>query len=288
MPMKDGLVRTVGLVLFALTCGCHETSGETVNAESAAGIGGVSDAVGTSGMSGGTESETTGELTLLVTNDDGVGADGIHLSVEELRMLPMVSVAVVAPATNKSISGPSTTSGPIPHEASATKSGYPAEAVDGFPADSVIVALNELGIEPDFVFSGSNAGANTGVLFIEFSGTVGAARQAAKMGVPALAVSQELSLEHMDYSASVKTAIDWFNAHRSAIEAETLSTSTIVNINAPSCAPGTTMRGAVEVPVSNSFTLAASDCASTMTDPTDDVAAVLNGYASITPDLSVP
>lgn len=297
MPTKNSLVGTVS-ILLAFSCNCSsndgETSGETVSAESAAGIDGVSDADGTSGVGGtsglqelGTGNETARELTLLVTNDDGVDADGIDLLVEELRKLPMVRVVVVAPATNQSLTGRSTTSGTISHRESTTKSGYPAEAIDGYPADSIIVALDELGIEPDFVLSGTNAGANTGII-LGLSGTVGAAWQAAKMGVPALALSQEVTASGTDYAASVKVAIDWFKANRSAIEARTLSTSTIVCITAPSCAPDTTIRGTVEVPASDTFTLQASDCASTLTDPADDVTAVLNGYASIIPDLPVP
>ena len=51
------------------------------------------------------------------------------------------------------------------------------------------MALQELGLEPDVVVSGVNAGQNIGTL-IDLSGTVGAAATAARQGVPAVAVSQ--------------------------------------------------------------------------------------------------
>lgn len=226
-------------------------------------------------------------LTVLVTNDDGVGADGIDLMVEELRKLPRVEVVVVAPATNRSATGSLLTNGPVQHESSATKSGFPAVAVHGYPADTINVALDELGVEPDFVIAGTNEGVNAGLL-IDLSGTIGAARQAAKRGIPALAVSQERIDGRSDFAASVRVALDWFDAKRAAIEAGALPTSTIVNINAPTCAPGTTMRGAVEVPLAWSVALFPSNCASTVTTPADDVAAITHGYASVTPDVPVP
>jgi 5'-nucleotidase len=296
MNKNEILVRILGLGLLALSVGCDDGGGESDSTESAKSEESeeseesedTTDSAAASDSSDSeddeTKSESPRELTLLVTNDDGVNAVGIDVLVEELRKLPMVSVVVVAPAKNHSMAGTSTTKGPVKHEESTTKSGYPAVAIYGYPCDAIIVANKELGIEPDFVFSGPNQGVNLGIS-IAFSGTVGAARQAAKMGVPALALSQELPTKRTDYEASVKVAIEWFNTNRKAIEMRTLSTDTIVNINAPSCSAGTSMRGTVEVPASISFTLSHSDCASTKTDPADDVSALLNGYAALTPDL---
>src|SRR5579885_3229787 len=79
-------------------------------------------------------------------------------------------------------------------------------AVDGTPADCVIVALHKLlPQKPDLVISGINHGANLGEN-IYYSGTVGAAREAALHQVPALAVSLCSKAPNADFSASARLA----------------------------------------------------------------------------------
>lgn len=69
------------------------------------------------------------------------------------------------------------------------KTGNRAWACGGTPADCVILAmLGVLPVKPELVISGINRGANLGTDII-YSGTVAAARQAAFMGCPAVAVS---------------------------------------------------------------------------------------------------
>lgn len=124
-------------------------------------------------------------LTILVTNDDGIGAPGIDSLVNTLLQLENVDIKVVAPAENQSGSSDKTTDGEVVWENSSTVSGVSAIAVFGFPADSVRVALEELDIVPDLVVSGVNQGQNVGP-FAELSGTVGAARYAARAGFAAV------------------------------------------------------------------------------------------------------
>jgi len=83
----------------------------------------------------------TQPLEILVVNDDGYSAAGIDAVVEGLRTLPGVHIDVVAPATNQSGSGDKTTPGGVTAFAAQTQSGYPATAVNGYPADSVLYAL---------------------------------------------------------------------------------------------------------------------------------------------------
>ena len=73
---------------------------------------------------------------------------------------------------------------------SKTRSGHPAVALAGFPSDTVLYA-DRAGVlaNADVVVSGVNWGENLGTV-IEHSGTIGAARTAARLGLPALAVSQ--------------------------------------------------------------------------------------------------
>lgn len=223
-------------------------------------------------------------LTLLVTNDDGVGAAGIGALVDALIVLDNVSVVVVAPATNQSGTGDQTTPGGVTSSASTTTGGVEALAVNGFPADSVNVALDEQGVVPDLVFSGINDGQNVGPL-VGISGTVGAARTAARRGFPAVAVSQGLGTP-ADFPTGVQVTLAWFADHRSEVEAGTLGTDTIVSINVPTCTAGM-LRGTVDVPLATDWgtnnPLGAQDCTSTLTDPADDVEAFFNGFAAVTP-----
>ena len=121
-------------------------------------------------------------LTVLVTNDDGIGAPGIDALVTALSAVDGLDIVVVAPAANQSGTSDKTTPGGASHADATTISGVAGTAVDGFPADSVNVALDELGITPDLVVSGINKGQNTGNLAYA-SGTVGAARTAARRGI---------------------------------------------------------------------------------------------------------
>jgi 5'-nucleotidase len=188
-------------------------------------------------------------------------------------------VTVVAPDENKSGSGDQTTDGELVTAEATTASGYPATAVTGFPADSVVWALGH-GVEPHLVVSGVNEGQNIGVL-TTVSGTVGAALTAARRGIPALAVSAGAG-DPVDYATGVDAAIDWIAEHRDALVAGTADQD-VTTINSPTC-PAGEPRGVVEVPtaaVRDERSLTEVDCASTLTDPADDVDAFTNGYVSL-------
>ena len=224
---------------------------------------------------------------ILVTNDDGVGADGIDAIVQALLELDGVEVTVVAPAENQSGSGGKTTDGELVVTDAATKSGYPAKAVAGFPADSIVWAIDQGGIDfvPDLVVSGVNEGQNYSLEITPVSGTVGAARAAVLRNIPAVAVSQGTVGELVDYPAAVTAGIDWVVANLDALRAraDDEPVTEVVSINAPTCADGTSIRGVVEVPIAslNGSDYAKQDCASTL-EPTSDVEAFQNGYVSVT------
>jgi 5'-nucleotidase len=225
-------------------------------------------------------------LHVVVTNDDGVGAAGIDAIVEALRRKPGIRVSVVAPATNRSGSGGSTTPGPLTWKRTTTASGHPAVAVDGFPADTVRVALDDLHLDPDLVVSGINEGQNIGPL-AAISGTVGAARAAFARGIPALAVSQGIGTPPA-YANGVRRALSWIRVHRHDLERDrddALDDSATLNI--PTCTVGR-VRGVVEVPTAvaaNGRDLLHSDCTSRQRKFTDDVDAFNNGFATLSPLL---
>jgi len=223
-------------------------------------------------------------LRILVTNDDGYDAAGIDAVVTGLQTLPDVEVVVVAPATNQSGTGGQTTGGALAVAEGATASGHPATIVTGFPADSVVWALDEGGLaeRPDLVISGINSGQNIGPL-TELSGTVGAARAAGSRGIPALAASQGIAADP-DWPSSVALVLEWVTEHRAALLAGSESTpAPVENLNVPTCTTGT-LRDLVDVPVATDAAgrdLLASDCAGTPPPPTDDIGAFISGYPSL-------
>ena len=156
-----------------------------------------------------------GALQIVVTNDDGVAAAGIDALVTALTAVDGVEVTVVAPAGERSGTGGSATEGPLTRTEQALASGYAATAVDGFPADTVRVAFDDLGLQPDLVISGINEGQNLGPL-VDVSGTVGAARAALRRGVPALAVSQGIGTTY-DYEVAAQLVVDWLEENRDAL-----------------------------------------------------------------------
>lgn len=230
-----------------------------------------------------TASTTTTEVdlpTVLVTNDDGVGAEGIDALVNALVDRGDVEVVVVAPLENQSGSGGKTTEGELAVTDAETLAGHPAKAVSGFPADAVVWALGEGGIEPDLVISGINDGQNVGPL-VDISGTVGAARQAAQLGVPAVATSQGLG-DPADFPSGVEATMAWLDEHLEAVVAGELDTEGIISINIPTCTVGE-VKGDVDVPVAVDSTvdLTVVDCTSEA-EPTDDVTAFVNGWVAVT------
>lgn len=250
----------------------------------------------------------TRPLRILVTNDDGVGADGIDAVVEALRVLPNVEVTVVAPATNQSGTGDAFTTDPMTVTPATTKSGYPATALGGHPADTVMFAVQHLlGSPPDLVVSGINFGQNIADA-VTLSGTVGAARAASRLGIPALAVSAGIA-SPMDYAtpAGYAAAIVQF-LRPGSLSAPAHGHAVIFNLNTPSCGGNGTVRGIVLAPVGHIDTVTgytdlgggsvqavvdhrnflATDCTSTSTAANDDLEAFNNGYAPLTilqPDL---
>ncbi|HYA98305.1 MAG TPA: 5'/3'-nucleotidase SurE, partial [Methylomirabilota bacterium] len=127
---------------------------------------------------------TTKKPHILVTNDDGYHAAGLKALVEALEGLATLSI--VAPKREQSGAAQSLTlRTPIICHAMGERQW----AVDGTPADCVIVALHKLLPEPpDMVISGINLGPNLGEN-VYYSGTVGAAREAALHHIPSCAIS---------------------------------------------------------------------------------------------------
>jgi len=265
------------LVLFVVVAAC---GGDDDSSDGAAPS---DDEAGTT-----TTTEAAAEpLRLLVTNDDGVEGAGIDALVEALAELPDTEVTVVAPATDQSGTGDTTSPAPPAASETTLTSGHEAIAVEGYPADAVTHALTSVFTEepPDLVVSGINAGQNLGPVAAQLSGTVGAARTAAAAGVPALAVSQGIGAE-FDYASGVDLALDWIEEHRSALLDGSVTTEAVANLNVPSCDAGE-IKGVIEVETATDAgarnVLAPVDCtvAAPASPPTDDIDAFTLGYAPL-------
>src|SRR5881628_2705494 len=121
---------------------------------------------------------------ILLTNDDGYQAEGLRALAAALE--DFATVSIVAPSREQSGAAQSLT---LRQPIVCNQIGEREWAIDGTPADCVIVALHRLLPEkPDLVISGINHGANMGEN-VYYSGTVGAAREAALHHIPAVAIS---------------------------------------------------------------------------------------------------
>lgn len=127
---------------------------------------------------------TTRRPLILVTNDDGVYADGIKALAKRLRQIGRV--IVVAPSQERSATSHSLT---LHRPLRIIKVSKDVYAVDGTPTDCVNLGVNEiLPRVPDLIASGINRGGNLGD-DVHYSGTVSAAVEGAIMGIPAIAFS---------------------------------------------------------------------------------------------------
>jgi 5'-nucleotidase len=154
---------------------------------------------------------------ILLTNDDGIRSPGLWAAASELSKIGYVTVA--APREQASGMGrslPSTSDGII-HKEQVQVNGqeWSVYAVGGSPAQAVLHGVLEIiPHKPDLIVSGINYGENVG-LGITISGTVGAAMEAASMGIPAMAISLQTETQyHLSHSEDVDfSAAGYFTAY---------------------------------------------------------------------------
>jgi 5'-nucleotidase len=186
------------------------------------------------------------KLSILLTNDDGIRSPGLWAAASELSKLGYVTVA--APREQCSGMGrslPNTSDGII-HKEQVQVNGqtWDAYAVGGSPAQAVLHGVLEiLPQKPDLVVSGINYGENVG-LGITISGTVGAAMEAAAMGIPALAMSLETDTQyHLSLSRDIDfSAAGYFTAYfaRLLLERKFPQEVSLIKVEVPAAATPTT------------------------------------------------
>ena len=166
-------------------------------------------------------------MKILVTNDDGIDSAGIAALADALKEI--AEVTVVAPSEEQSAVGHGITMKYPLRVFNYQKNGsFFGYAVEGTPADCVKMGIrNIMGESPDLVISGINHGSNTAINII-YSGTVSAAREAAIMDVPAIAISVT-SHEAKDFKYAGKVAI----MVAQKVIKYGLPRGTLVNVNVP-------------------------------------------------------
>ncbi len=168
-------------------------------------------------------------MRILVTNDDGIFAEGLWTLVGELKSI--ADIVVVAPDREMSAIG---TAVSLHQPVRASKvmprvDGVETYAVEGTPVDSVILALGKLAKDGvDLVISGINRGANLGDDVL-ISGTVGAALQASLHGFPTFAISLALG-DNLNFGDAARFAALLARKFGSGV----LPADTCLNVNLPS------------------------------------------------------
>jgi len=167
-------------------------------------------------------------MKILLTNDDGYNAPGILALYETLKANH--EVLLVAPDREKSaVSHAITLNKPMRVERINLSNGCEGYSVTGTPADCVKLGLFKFYTSPpDLVISGINPGSNTGVN-LNYSGTVGAVREAALNGISGIAVSMFKKEKILDFFGMSQFMVQIVNK----IQDYKLPSRTFLNINAP-------------------------------------------------------
>jgi 5'-nucleotidase len=169
-------------------------------------------------------------VKILVSNDDGVYADGINSLNNELSKTNLTTV--VAPLEERSTTGHTLS---LDNPLRVIKISDNVYGCSGFPADCSLIGFGHIlkDDKPDIVVSGINRGANLGQ-DIFYSGTMAAAREAVFHGIPGIAVSTALDL---NLSKQPKIHFDTAAKFISTIIADgvldLISPLHVVNVNVP-------------------------------------------------------
>src|SRR3989344_5765520 len=175
-------------------------------------------------------------MHILLTNDDGIYAEGIYALYAELTKI--AKVTVVAPESEKSSVGHAITlAHPIWFKKVRRKGKPFGYAVAGTPADCVKFGVSVLlKQKPDLVISGINLGANDGCS-VFYSGTVAGAREGAIFGIPSMAISLG-TFTDPDFSYAAKIGAKLAKS----LAKKRVPAGTFLNVNVPS-SPASRIKG---------------------------------------------
>lgn len=236
-------------------------------------------------------------MRILLTNDDGIYADGLHALWRALNEIADVFVCV-PDRPRSAVSHGITMHKPLRATAVSTPEGT-AWTSNGTPADCVPLALLQLSPEqnfgtPDLVVSGINLGPNLGD-DVHYSGTVAGAMEGMLNAIPSMAVSLA-DWENADWRAAAEFCSDF--APKFVKLSTQLPRDTFVNINVPNLAPEkirgvrTTTQGSrrykgdivrYEAPQIGTYYWRGGEIIDRSESADTDILAVKEGYISVTP-----
>ena len=178
-------------------------------------------------------------MRILLTNDDGINAPGIHALKRALD--PLGQVFMVAPERPRSASGHAITlHKPLRLDEVELPDGSRAWATNGTPSDCVTLGFDVvMDGRVDLVFSGINAGPNLG-WDVTYSGTVSAAMEGAILGAPAAAISVAGDRPPFEFEPAARFAARLARE----ITERGLEPWTLLNVNVPPV-PESEIRGVV-------------------------------------------
>lgn len=234
-------------------------------------------------------------MRVLLTNDDGIFAEGLQALISAIEHIKGTEIYVVAPDRERSASGHAITIDRPIHveQIQLPSSRAPAWSVSGTPADCVKLGIETLiGHRPDLVISGINRGANLGT-DVFYSGTVSGAIEASFLGVKAMAISLG-TYQNPDFSLAAAFAT--FVAVR--LLEHDIPPKTLLNINVPPT-DGRHLAGVVMTKLGNrqyrnvfdrrtdprgrDYYWLGGEVVELTNDPDTDVVAVKRNQISITP-----
>lgn len=171
-------------------------------------------------------------MKILISNDDGIAANGIRMLTRELSKEH--DVYVIAPDRERSAAGHSLTlHTPLRvEELEAINGAKRTWVTTGTPGDCVKIGINAIlskDEQPDVVISGINHGPNLGSDIL-YSGTVSCAMEGAMMGIPSIAVS--LASMHSDYEDFEFTA-KFVGGMLKRLKDFNFPQKTLLNVNVP-------------------------------------------------------
>lgn len=231
-------------------------------------------------------------MRIMVCNDDGIDSPGIQVLADSLRELG--EVIVIAPASEQSAIGHAITMHYPLRVTETFKNGrFFGYAVDGTPADCVKIGVRNLMEEPpDLVVSGINHGSNTAINII-YSGTVSAAREAAIMDIPSIAISVT-NHEVKDFKYAGKVA----KLLARELAGKEIPLGTLLNVNVPDV-PEEEIKGIIltkqgkskwddiyerrQDPYGKDYYWLTGKLLEVDTELETDQAAIKNNYVSVTP-----
>lgn len=234
-------------------------------------------------------------MNILITNDDGIHAEGLMALKKELEKIGRVSV--VAPDRPRSACGHSITlHKPLRADPVKLSDGSIGYSSNGTPSDCVSLALHGVVEGPiDLVVSGINLGPNLG-WDLTYSGTVSAAMEGAMAGLPSIAVSlvADKHGQAIDYTIAAAVARNLAGM----LAGHKLPRHTLLNVNVPSL-PESEIKGVAittqgkreydgeiaerKDPTGRSYYWMGGDGPKDTLDEGTDVKAIDDGWVSVTP-----